>query len=174
MALTNTARDDLAKEYGIKGRPILSCTSALSFPSSFPFDFMHLIWQNLMPNLVLFWTGEFKKLDHQGRGYVITNPIWKEIGAATEACSATIPAAFGAAVPNIFTKWSQMTAEKWSVWTLYIAPVVLHGRFKKDKYYKHFMKLVKLVKLCLAFEINQGMLHEIQEGFKLWVQAYKK
>ena len=124
-----------------------------------------------MSNLVLFWTGEFKKLDHQGRGYIITNSIWKEIGAATEACSAMIPAAFGAAVPNIFTKRSQMMAEKWSVWTLYIAPVVLHGRFKKDKYYKHFMKLVKL---CLAFEINQGMLHEIQEGFKLWVQAYEK
>ena len=96
------------------------------------------------------------------------------MGVATEACSAMIPAAFEAAVPNIAMKQSQMMAEKWSVWTLYIAPVVLHERFKKDKYYKHFMKLVKLVKLCLAFEINQGMLHEIQEGFKLWVQAYEK
>ena len=105
-----------------------------------------------MPNLVLFWTGEFKKLDHQGRGYIITNSIWKEIGAATEACSATIPVAFGAVVFNIFMKQSQMMAEKWSVWTFYIAPVVLHRRFKKDKYYKHFIKLIKLVKLCLAYK----------------------
>jgi len=174
MALTNTTREELAKEYGIKGRPVLSCTSALSFPSSFPFDFMHLIWENLIPNLVLFWTGNFKDLNHQGRGYVIETRIWKEIGAATEACHATIPAAFGASIPNIAVKGSVMTAEMWANWTLYVAPVVLCGRFKKDKYYKHFLKLVKLLKLCPLFEIDEAMLSEMKEGFKLWVQGYEK
>ena len=67
-----------------------------------------------------------------------------------------------------------MTAEMWSNWALYIAPVVLRGRFKKDKYYKHFINLVKLLKLCLAFEIDETMLKEIDEGFKSWVQAYEK
>jgi hypothetical protein len=75
MATTNTDRDKLAKEYGIKGRPVLSCTSALSFPSSFPFDFMHLIWENLLPNLVLFWTGKFRDLDHTATSYVIKTRI---------------------------------------------------------------------------------------------------
>jgi hypothetical protein len=174
MATTNTDRDNLAKEYGIKGRPVLSCTSALSFPSSFPFDFMHLIWENLLPNLVLFWTGEFKDLDHTGTSYVIETRIWKEIGLLTAACGATIPSAFGASVPNIATNRSYMTAEMWTNWTLYVAPVVLRGRFKKDKYYKHFMNLVKLLKLCLAFEIDETMLKEIDEGFKAWVKAYEK
>jgi hypothetical protein len=174
MASTNTTRDKLAKKYGIKGRPVLSCTSALSFPTSFPFDFMHLIWENLMPNLVLFWTGDFKELDHTGMGYVIEKDIWKQIGATTASCGATIPSAFGASVPNIVTNRSYMTAEMWSNWTLYIAPVVLRGRFKEDKYYKHFMNLVKLLKLCLAFEINEAMLNEIDNGFRLWVKAYEK
>ena len=108
---------------------------------------MHLIWENLISNLVLFWTGNFKDLNHQGRGYVIETHIWMEIGAATEACHATIPAAFGASISNIAVKGSVMTAEMWANWTLHIAPVVLRGRFKKDKYYKHFLKLVKLLKL---------------------------
>jgi hypothetical protein len=174
MALTNTDREELAKKYGIKGRPLLSCTAALSFPSSFPLDFMHLIWENLLPNLVLFWTGDFKELDHEGQGYVIASGVWKEVGAATEASGATIPTAFGASVPNIATKRTLMTAEKWANWTLYIAPVVLRGRFQQEKYYKHFMKLVKLLKLCLEFEITKAMLREIDEGFKLWVEEYEK
>jgi hypothetical protein len=67
-----------------------------------------------------------------------------------------------------------MTAEMWANWTLYIAPVVLRGRFMEDKYYKHFMNLVKLLKLCLAFEIDETMLKEIDEGFKAWVKEYEK
>ena len=173
-ATTNTTRENLAKQHGIKGRPVLSCLSSVSFPSSFPFDFMHLIWENLLPNLVLFWTGEFKELDHEGKNYVIESHIWEEVGKATEACSKTIPAAFGAPVPNIATKRSSMTSEMWANWTLYIAPVVLRGRFQKDKYYQHFMKLVKLIKLCLAFEIDEVKLNEIDEGFKSWVEAYEK
>lgn len=173
-APTNLAREELAKRYGIKGIPVLSSLSSLSFPSSFPFDFMHLIWENLIPNLILFWTGEFKDLNHLDKGYVIEPHIWKELGEITAACGATIPAAFGASVPNIATQQSQMTSEKYANWTLYIAPIVLRGRFKKDKYYSHFMQLVKLIKLCLSFEIDEEMLNEIDEGFKSWVQGYEK
>ena len=65
---------------------------------------MQLIWENLIPNLIDFWTGTFKDLDHEGKGYIIKPHIWKEIGITTAACGATIPAAFGAVVPNIETK----------------------------------------------------------------------
>ena len=173
MASKNSVREELAKEYGIKGTPVLSTLSSLSFPSSFPFDFMHLVWENLIPNLILFWTAKFKDLNHEGKSYVIAPRIWSEVGAMTAKCSATIPAVFGASVPNIATKQSQMTAEMYANWTLYIAPVVLHGRFEKDKYYKHFMQLVKLLKLCLLFEIDETTLNQIDEGFKSWVQGYE-
>jgi hypothetical protein len=43
---------------------------------------MHLIWENLIPNLIEFWTGKFKDLDHEGRGYVIESRVWEEVGAA--------------------------------------------------------------------------------------------
>jgi Transposase family tnp2 len=174
MAPNNSMHEQLAKQYGIKGIPVLSSISSLSFPSSFPFDFMHLIWENLIPNLILFWTGEFKDLNHQGKSYVIAPHIWNTVGVATAACGATIPAAFGASVPNIATKQSQMTAEMYANWTLYIAPIVLRGRFEKPKYYTHFMRLVKLIELCLGFEIDEAMMNQIDEGFKSWVQGYEQ
>lgn len=42
----------LSQKYGIKGVPLLSILSSLSFPHSFPFDFMHEIFENLLPNLL--------------------------------------------------------------------------------------------------------------------------
>ena len=94
MAPNNSMHEQLAKWYGIKGIPVLSSISLLSFPSSFPFDFIHLIWENLIPNLILFWTGEFKDLDHQDKSYVTAPHIWNMVGITTAACGATIPAVF--------------------------------------------------------------------------------
>ena len=174
MAPNNATHERLTKEYGIKGIPVLSSISSISFPSSFPFDFMHLIWENLIPNLIEFWIGEFKDLDHQDKGYFIEPHIWNEIGAATDACRVTVPSAFGAPVPNIATKRYQMSAEMYANWTMYIAPVVLRGRFKNARYYRHFMQLVELLKHCLKFEISEATLNQIDDGFRLWVEDYEK
>ena len=174
MAPNNATHEQLTKEHGIKGIPVLSSVSSISFPSSFPFNFMHPIWENSIPNLIEFWTGKFKNLDHEDKGYFIEPHIWNEIGAATAACSMTIPAAFGAPVPKIATKRFQMSTEMYANWMLYTAPIVLHGRFKSAQYYQHFMWLVELLKLCLAFEISEGMLNQIDEGFQLWVEEYEK
>jgi hypothetical protein len=89
MASTTTKHDECAKKYSIKGVPVLSCISSISFPSSFPFDFMHLIWENLIPNLIEFWTATFKDLDHASKDYIIEKRVWEEVGAATAACGAT-------------------------------------------------------------------------------------
>jgi hypothetical protein len=60
---TEVWREELAKVYGIKGVPLLSALGSLKFPQSFPFNFMHLVWENLIPNLVLFWLGCYKGMD---------------------------------------------------------------------------------------------------------------
>jgi hypothetical protein len=62
---------------------LLSALSSLLFPTSLPYDFMNLIWANLIPNLVLLWTGKFKDLDYNGQDYVIMKTIWEVIGEAT-------------------------------------------------------------------------------------------
>ncbi|XP_006459841.1 hypothetical protein AGABI2DRAFT_142250 [Agaricus bisporus var. bisporus H97] len=164
----------LAKQYGIKGVPILSSLSSISFPESFPFDFMHLIWENLIPNLILFWTASFKDLDHENQGYVLPPAVWRAIGANTATCKASIPSAFGAPIPNIALQQSQMTSEMYSNWTLFVAPILLYNKFPQRKYYQHFMKLVQLLKMCMEFEISEEMLDVIEGGFRAWVEDYKK
>ncbi len=73
-APTETQREALAKEYGIKGIPLLSALGSLRFPQSFPYDFMHLVWENLILNLVLFWSGHYKGMD-EGQPYVLSPHI---------------------------------------------------------------------------------------------------
>ena len=48
QALTNVEAERLAKEYGVKGVPILSFIQSVQLPWSFPYDFMHLIFENVM------------------------------------------------------------------------------------------------------------------------------
>jgi hypothetical protein len=173
-ASTNTDYERLATKYGVKGLPLLSTLSSLSFPVSFPYDFMHLIWTNLIPNLILFWTGKFKDISHHDEGYVLAPTVWEAIGEATANAGKTIPAAFGSRVPNIASEKAQMIAETHSIWTLYIAPTLLKGRFVRPQYYKHFMELVRLLTLCLEFEITQDQVNDLEKGFQSWVQQYER
>lgn len=173
-AVTDVEAGRLAKQYGIKGLPLLSCLPSLEFPASFPYDFMHLIWENLVKNLVLHWTGEFKGLDSGYEDYSFPKAIWEAIGEATAASGSTIPSTFSSRVPNIATHKSQCNAEMWSFWTLYIGPVLLRRRFQHLKYYTHFIRLVHLLNICLQFEITDAEIEEIRTGFVSWVTEYEE
>jgi hypothetical protein len=51
--LVKSQHKALAKRYGVKGCSILFNLSSLIFPTCFPYDFMHLIWENIIKNLIL-------------------------------------------------------------------------------------------------------------------------
>jgi hypothetical protein len=170
-----TRRKLLEKKYGIKGVPILSRLSSLAFPHSFPFDFMHLIWENLIPNLVLFWTGNFKGLDtDQSQPYVLGEPVWAKIGRFSASASETIPSAFGGAIPDPAKDRTYFTSSIWSVWTLFVAPTLLRGQFRSESYYKHFCSLVSILNLCLQYEISDDDLNKIESGIVKWVLDYER
>src|ERR1700733_177505 len=173
-ASSKTEKVRLSRRCGIKGVSILSYLKSLSFPLSFPFDFMHLIWENLIPNLILFWTGEFKGLDEGVEEYQLQPKVWQAISAATAASGSTIPSAFGARLPNPTTRRSSYSAEAWSFWALYVGPVLLRRRFRKQRYYAHFIRLVKLLQMCLQFEITTEEIKTIRDGFITWVKDYEK
>jgi hypothetical protein len=173
-ALTNAESDRLAKEYGVKGLSILSHLSSLTFPTSFPFDFMHLIWENLVKNLILLWTGEFKGLDEGVESYRLEAKVWDAVGEACAASGSTIPAAYGARPHNVSTDKNSWTAESRSFWTLYLGPVLLRRRFSRPKYYKHFVNLIKLLNTCLQFEYSTDDVDTIRAGFIKWVMDYEK
>jgi len=126
-APTNVDYEGLATKYGIKGLLLISTISSLSFPVSFHYNFMHLIWTNLIPNLIRFWTRKFKDIFHHNKGYVLALTVWEAIGEATMNAGKTIPAAFGSRVLNIASEKVQMTAKTHSIWMLYITPTLLKG-----------------------------------------------
>ena len=173
-ASTTTDFDKFSTMFSIKGIPLLSALSSLSFPTSFPYNFMHLIWANLIPNLVLLWTGKFKDLYHDGQEYVIMKTVWEAIGEATFRAGEMIPAAFGSRVPNIASEKVNMIAETYSIWTLYLVPVLLKGRFLNNRYYNHFVKLVQLLTHCIDLEITHEEIDNLDQNFQEWVQDYER
>lgn len=174
-AATDVAEKALAKKYGIKGIPLLSILSSLSFPHSFPFDFMHEIFENLLPNLLKLWSGQFKEIyDEQGQGCRLAPTVLEAIGEACAKSRYTVPSAFGAPTPNIASERYQFTAENWSFWALHLAPSLLQGRFHDARFHKHFIELVELVNLCLQFEITDDDIHQIRVGMIKWVEAYER
>jgi hypothetical protein len=164
----------LATEYGIKGVPLLSHLSSLSFPTSFPYEFMHLIWENLLPNLIDLWTKDFKGLDAGREDYRLPKSVWSAIGQASAACGSSIPAAMGPRPFNVATDANRWTADSRSFWALFLGPVLLERRFKKEKYYQHFIDLITLLNICLKFEYTKADITTIRAGFIKWVEDYEQ
>lgn len=174
LSTTNTQEDQLSKQYGIKGLPLLACLHSLSFPTSFPYDFMHLFWANTIPNLIRHWTGEFKGLSSGRESYQINPTVWEAIGKACADSGDTIPLAYSARPMNINTDKHLFNCDMWSFWTLYLGPVLLRNRFLQPKYYTHFIDLVKLLNICLKFDITQDDLDTLHSGFARWVEQYER
>ena len=173
VQLCASGQQDLAKRYGIKGMSVFFHIPSILFPKSFPYDFMHLIWENLIPNLVLLWTNGYKELDQGTETYEISKHVWQAIGEATTASGSSIPSAYGVRVPNIAKDRSYYSAEMWSFWTLYLGPVLLWRRFQQQKYFAHFARLVRLLNICLQFEITDKEINNLRQGFAQWVMDYE-
>ena len=173
-APSDAASNALAKEYGIKGLPFMSLLGSIDLPRSFPYDFMHLIFENLIPNLIHHYTGDFKGLDDGVEDYRLPKSVWEAICEAGAKSGDTIPSCFGARIPNLESERSHMTAEMWSFWAMYLGPALLKGKFSKPKYYKHFMKLIGLIHLCVLFKIKRSDIETIRSGFIEWVEVYER
>ena len=174
LTSTNAEEDRLAMKYGIKGIPLLSLLGSLSFPSPFPLDFMHLIFENLIPNLIDHYTGNFKGLDSGSKSYQLPADVWSAICAAGAKSGKSIPSSFGARMLNIKKEQLRMTADSWSFWAQHIAPILLQNHFHNYQYYKHFTNLIRLVKVCLNYEMEPSDIKEIRHGFAEWIIEYKR
>ncbi|KAF8593312.1 hypothetical protein BDV93DRAFT_461471 [Ceratobasidium sp. AG-I] len=174
LAPSAAQAERLSMQYGIKGRPLLSHLATIALPCSFPHDFMHLIWENLIPNLLRLWTGTFKNMDTGSENYQLPRTVQEAVAAAASASGSTIPSAFSCRVPNFVTARYAFTAEAWSFWGLYLGPILLQGRFQKEKFYKHFVKLVRLLHICLQWSISADEVGELRQGFAEWVTEFER
>ncbi|KAF8308692.1 hypothetical protein DL93DRAFT_2063676 [Clavulina sp. PMI_390] len=171
-AETNAESLRLGTAYGINGESSFCRLKSFKLPQSNPHDMMHLIWENLIKNLVSMWQGSWKSLDH--RAYAIPSACWDEIGEAVGSSGRLIPGCFGAALPDFVARPLEMTAEKWSFFTLYLAPIVLHNKFPHPRYYKHFTDLVPILRLLIALELQETQITEIERGLWKWVEDYEQ
>ena len=96
VAETVTESDQLSRKYGIKGLPGLFLLGLVWFLASFPFNFMHLIFENLAPNLIQHYTSNFKGLDAGIETYELPKNVWEAITDATAQSGDTIPSNFSA------------------------------------------------------------------------------
>ncbi|CCO36849.1 hypothetical protein BN14_10996 [Rhizoctonia solani AG-1 IB] len=140
--------------------------------ASFPYDFMHLIYENLVPNLIRHWTGTFKHLDQGSEHYVLTLAQWIAIGVETAAATRTTPGSFVGTLPDIAQDQSLYKAEAYGFWIQYIAPIVLKGRLS-NKYYQHVLDLRAILDLCLQFEITMEQIDELELRIIRWVADYE-
>jgi hypothetical protein len=173
-APTEAAREAIGFNQGLREAPLLRRVNSLDFARSVPWDFMHMIMENLCPLLIDHWTGKFKNLDEGSGNYRIASEVWDEIGAETAEAVQSIPAAFVRVLPDIAKDRSGFTAESWCFWFLYLAPTLLKGRFLNVKYYRHLCSFVDIIKTCLRFSITHAEINDLETKIVVWVQEYEK
>ena len=154
-ARTKRQADDLAMYHGINGDPALHRVSSIDLAKCYPWDWMHLSLENVVPSLIKLWMGKFKGLDVGTGNYEIAEEVWAEIGHETVDAVKDIPSAFVRSLPNIAVDRSYVTAEGWGFWFMYLAPFLLQHRFADEKYHRHLCDLVDIMKTCLQFEITE-------------------
>jgi len=173
-APTAAALDWLATKYGIKGILLLSSLTSLSFPASTLTTSCILSGPTLFPTSSSCGQENSKILSIKSEDYPLLKSAWEAVGAATAAVGDTVPASFRARPSNLASDGSHVTAEMCSIWTMFFAPTLLCHQFQKPRFYKHFLCLVCLLKLCMEFELTQEQIDELEEGFKSWVKDYEQ
>jgi hypothetical protein len=173
-ATTKKGRENIAKQSGIRGPPALRRVASIDYARSVPWEWMHLFLENIVPTLVNLWTGQFKGLDTGTEDYELVPHIWAEIGEETACAVGNIPSAFVRVLGNIAEDRSMFTAEAWGFWFMYLAPILLKGRFQEDKYYYHMLKLSDLMKIMVKLELREEEVDMIENRLIEWVEEYEE
>ncbi|EJU05487.1 hypothetical protein DACRYDRAFT_45638 [Dacryopinax primogenitus] len=172
-AASNAELNCLARDSGMKGVSIWRHLGSIVWPTSFPLDFMHLIFKNIAPLLLKLWMGKHP-LCKEDAGFVIPANIWSAIALQVGESGATIPGAFGCRVPHLLLKQHEFTAEAWMLWLTQLAPVVMSGRFEGRAYYTHLVKLSHCVTQCLSFSHPPGFVDNLCKALAEWVVEYEQ
>ncbi|KAB5587991.1 hypothetical protein CTheo_8568 [Ceratobasidium theobromae] len=172
-ARTKKKRNELAKHYGINALSVFSRLRSFDLASCAPYDIMHLFFENLVPNLILHWTGNFKQLDQGIGNYQLSETAWKTIGEETAGSVSMIPTDFVGTLPDIAQDGSLYKAEAYAFWIQYIAPIVLKDRLPAQ-YYQHTLLLCEIIMTCLEFLVTSNKIDQLDTMVKKWVMQYEE
>ncbi|KAG8732823.1 hypothetical protein FRC10_000579 [Ceratobasidium sp. 414] len=138
-----------------------------------PYEMMHLIFENLVPNMVLLWKGKFKWINHDDEAYWVSDDDWNQIGRLTAEATHTIPSRFVSTLLNIDQDMGLYKAKAYSFWFTYLTPILLNGQLDRE-YYEHFLTMHEIVVLCLELEISGEEVDALEEMINKWVQEYER
>jgi hypothetical protein len=75
---------------------ILFELKSIKFPTSFPVDIMHSLFENIALSMLWHWSNTFFKEDHNNNiDYVLSNKVWTEIGNIMNINRKNMPLDFG-------------------------------------------------------------------------------
>jgi Transposase family tnp2 len=166
-------RKEIAMQSGIKGMPALKRVGSIDYARGVPWDFMHLLFENVVKNLVYLWMGKFKGLDAGKEDFIIPAAIWKVIGQETVDAVKDIPATFVRSLGNLAEDSTYFTAEGWAFWFMFLAPILMQGRFS-NKYYKHLCELSDIMKTCIKFSLSHTEIDNLEICIAAWVKQYER
>ncbi|CEL54836.1 hypothetical protein RSOLAG1IB_11781 [Rhizoctonia solani AG-1 IB] len=135
QAPTPVVRQELAQLFGLNARPVFSRLRSLNLATCAPYNAMHLLFENLVPNMIWHWFGEFKGLDEGTGNYRISEEHCKVIGELTVKAVQTTPSYFVGTLPDIYKDSSLYKAEVYLYWFQHLGAVLLKGRLP-EKYYQ--------------------------------------
>ncbi|QRV81791.1 Transposase family Tnp2 protein [Ceratobasidium sp. AG-Ba] len=172
---TNAQEERRSRKTGINGLSSLARLGSLDFPGSFPHDFMHVMFENLIPTLISLWTrsDKYSTFGSEDDNYLLDKTVWAALCNACAQSGNTIPARFGCRVPNFATNRGEATSESTLLFATLLAPALLRRQFSDSAYYRHFVELVKLIGKCCSLSISREDVQYIRDGFARWVRKYE-
>ncbi|CAE6541180.1 unnamed protein product [Rhizoctonia solani] len=172
-ASTQAQRKQLTREYGLNSRSIFAYLRSIDLATCAPYDAMHLLFENLIPNMIRHWIGKFKGLDQGSGTYQLRKEDWDLVGRLTVAVVRTIPSFFVGTLPDIAQDITLYKAEAYSFWFQYLAPILLNGLLR-EPYYSHLILMRDIMALCLQFEITHADIDRLQIMVNNWVADYER
>ncbi|KAG8689710.1 hypothetical protein FRC09_012286 [Ceratobasidium sp. 395] len=145
---------------------------SIDLASCAPYEIMHLLFENLVPNMLLHWKGKFKWMGKGTGNYVLSAEQWADIGKRTAAATRTIPSTFVGTLPNIDTEARLYKAKANSFWMHYLAPTLLKDKLP-NPYYDHMLLMHDIINLCLELEILSTQVNQLEDMIVRWVQQYE-
>jgi hypothetical protein len=173
QATTVAECKEIQQRCGITCVPILGLLCSIDLIKSFPYGLMHLLFENLAPNLVAHWKGTFKNLDPSDDPYALDEKVWEAIGLETIGSIRMTPSWMVRAMPDIHLHSTKYTAESWAFWLTWMAPYLLEGRLPVE-HYEHLLLLVDIIKAVTSLALEEDRLDELEAMVRRWHDQYEE
>jgi hypothetical protein len=134
---------------------------------------MHLVYEDVVPNMLKIWEGKFKRFDDRGADYQISSAEMEELAENLVKSGRIIPSTVVGFIENIVTRRSYWTANHWRLFTEHLGPIVLRGRLPAENY-EHFLELSDLMRSFRSVSIPRDGLGELERRLFAWVEKFER